>query len=222
MFGLSSALASAMLKVVDALPVSYPEVAAGAAERLPIDPDIDLLSRRQEIDEVPDLIAAKVRRAVDQAPKLRTVDPIGLVTVRDQGYLLATVSGADRTYRLSRILAAEELDEAAERADRVDLDRVWQDRSTQFRGGGDEQVTVLVRVNPARRQLLVGTAVVVIAEELESEDLAAVGVDLPRRQTRRVGHLAAGTHAEVLTPEWLRSSVRDRAAELAGRYQERC
>jgi hypothetical protein len=33
--------------------------------------------------------------------------PIGWVTVRDQGYLLATTSGADRTYRLSRVLAAE-------------------------------------------------------------------------------------------------------------------
>ncbi len=61
--------------------------------------------------------------AVDQPPKWRTVDPIGLVTVRDQTYLLATRSGADRTYRLSRVLAAEELDEPAQRPDRVDLDR---------------------------------------------------------------------------------------------------
>ena len=71
--------------------------------------------------------------AKDQAPKWRTVDPIGLVTVRDQGYLLATRSGADRTYRLSRVLAAEELAEPAQRPDRVDLDRAWQERSTRVR-----------------------------------------------------------------------------------------
>jgi predicted DNA-binding transcriptional regulator YafY len=71
--------------------------------------------------------------AVDQTPKWRTVDPIGLVTVRDRGYLLATRSGADRTYRLSRVLAAKELAEPAQRQDRVDLARAWQERSTQFR-----------------------------------------------------------------------------------------
>ncbi|MFG3423707.1 WYL domain-containing protein [Micromonospora sp. NPDC048063] len=49
--------------------------------------------------------------AVDQTPRWRTVDPIGLVTVRDQGYLLATRSDADRTYRLSRISAARQLAE---------------------------------------------------------------------------------------------------------------
>jgi hypothetical protein len=36
--------------------------------------------------------------AVGRPPKWRTVDPIGLVTVRDQGYLPATRSGEDRTY----------------------------------------------------------------------------------------------------------------------------
>jgi predicted DNA-binding transcriptional regulator YafY len=129
-FGLGSALASAMLKVVDALPESYRDTAAGAAQRLLIDPEADLLSRRLVAEEVPDAIVAEVRRAVfaghklriryaaaDQAPKWRTVDPIGLVTVRDQGYLLATRSGADRTYRLSRVLAAEELAEPAQRPD---------------------------------------------------------------------------------------------------------
>ncbi len=125
-FGLGSALASAMLKVVDALPESYRDTAAGAAQRLLIEPETDLLSRRLVTEEVPDTIVAEVRRAVvaghklrihyaavDQTPKWRTVDPIGLVTVRDQGYLLATRSGADRTYRLSRVLAAEELAEPA-------------------------------------------------------------------------------------------------------------
>src|SRR5688500_8376639 len=162
-FGLGSALASAMRKVVDALPEGYPATAAGAAERLLIDPGTDLLSRRVVAEEVPDAVVAEVRRAVfaghklriryaavDQEAKWRTVDPIGLVTVREQGYLLATRSGEDRTYRLSRIEAAEELAEPAQRPDRVDLDRAWQERGTRFRAGGD-QVTVLVLLNPARR-----------------------------------------------------------------------
>ncbi len=135
-FGLGSALASAMLKVVDALPESHRTTAAGVAERLLIDPEIDLLSRRSVTEEAPDAVVAEIRRAVfaghqvriryqavSQAPKWRTVHPIGLVTVRELGYLLATREGEDRTYRLSRVLAAEELDEPAQRPDRVDLGR---------------------------------------------------------------------------------------------------
>ncbi|MGW0594619.1 helix-turn-helix transcriptional regulator [Streptosporangium sp. NPDC002607] len=229
-FGLGSALASAMLKVVDALPESYRDTAAGAAERLLIDPEADLLSRRLVAEEVPDAIAAEVLRAVfaghklrihyaavDQTPKWRTVDPIGLVTVRDRGYLLATRSGADRTYRLSRVLAAKELAEPAQRPDRVDLDRAWQERSTQFRTGGD-QVTVLVRVDPTRREDLVGTVLAVRAEEADSDGWLRLEVTFqdPRHAEWALWQLT--TNAEALAPQWLRNSLRNRAAAIATRY----
>ncbi|HEU4328974.1 MAG TPA: WYL domain-containing protein [Roseiflexaceae bacterium] len=229
-FGLGSALASAMLKVVDALPESYRDTAAGAAERLLIDPETDLLSRRLVAEEVPDSIMAEVRRAVfaghklrihyaavDQAPTWRTVDPIGLVTVRDRGYLLATKSGADRTYRLSRILAAEELAEPAQRPDRVDLDRAWQERSAQFRTGGD-LVTVLVRVDPARRDELVGTALAVHAEEADSDGWLRLEVTFQDARHAEWALWQLATDAEALTPQWLRNSLRSRAAALAVRY----
>ncbi|MEU4223089.1 WYL domain-containing protein [Nonomuraea sp. NPDC026600] len=229
-FGLGSALASAMLKVVDALPESYRDTAAGAAERLLIDPETDLLSRRLAAEEVPDAIAAEVLRAVfaghklrihyaamDQTPKWRTVDPIGLVTIRDRGYLLAMRSGADRTYRLSRVLAAQELAEPAQRPDRVDLDRAWQERSTRFRAGGD-QVAVLVRVNPVRREDLVGTALAVLAEEADSDGWLRLEVTFqdPRHAEWALWQLS--TNAEALAPQWLRDSLRNRAAAIATRY----
>jgi predicted DNA-binding transcriptional regulator YafY len=230
-FGLGSALASAMLKVVDALPESYRDTAAGAAERLLIDPETDLLSRRLVAEEVPDAVAAEVLRAVfaghkleihyaavDQTPKWRTVDPIGLVTIRDRGYLLATRSGADRTYRLSRILAAKELAEPAQRPDRVDLDRAWQERSTQFRTGGD-QVTVLVRLNPARREDLVGTALAVRTEEADSDGWLRLEVTFqdPRHAEWALWQLS--TNAEALSPQWLRNSLHNRATAIATRYE---
>ncbi|MFK0200253.1 helix-turn-helix transcriptional regulator [Streptomyces lavendulae] len=229
-FGLGPALASAMRKVVDALPESHRATAAGATRRLLIDPETDLLSRRLVAEEVPDTIAAEIRRAVfaghrlrihyaavDRTPKWRTVDPIGLVTVREHGYLLATRSGADRTYRLSRILAARELAEPAQRPERVDLDRAWQERSTRFRTGGD-QVTVLVRVDPARRDDLLGTALAVRAEESDADGRLRLEVTFqdPRHAEWALWHL--GTHAEALAPQWLRDSLRHRAAEIATRY----
>ncbi|GAA0238827.1 YafY family protein [Actinomadura nitritigenes] len=226
-FGLGSALASAMLKVVDALPEGHRDAAAGAVRRLLIEPETDLLSRRLAAEEVPDAVVAEVRRAVfaghrlrihyaavGQAPKWRTVDPIGLVTVRGQGYLLATRSGEDRTYRLSRVLAAEELAEPAQRSDRVDLDRAWQERSTRFRTGGD-QVAVLVRVDPARREELAATALTVRAEEADSDGRLRMEVTFqdPRHAEWALWQLA--TDAETLAPRWLRNSLRDRAAAIA-------
>ena len=229
-FGLGSALASAMLKVVDALPAGFRDTATGVAERLLIDPETDLLSRRSVAEEVPDTVVAEVRRAVlaghklrihyaavDETPKWRTVDPIGLVTVRDQGYLLATRSGADRTYRLSRILAAEELAEPAQRPDRVDLDRAWQERSTRFRTGGD-QVTVLVRVDPARRESLVDTALAVRAEDPDTDGRLRLEVTFqdPRHAEWALWQLS--TSAEALAPQWLRTALRDRATAIATCY----
>ncbi|MFI6541054.1 helix-turn-helix transcriptional regulator [Nonomuraea sp. NPDC050547] len=229
-FGLGSALASAMLKVVDALPDSYRDTAAGAAERLLIDPETDLLSRRLVDEEVPDAIAAEVLRAVfaghklrihyaaaGQTPEWRTVDPIGLVTVRDRGYLLATKSGADRMYRLSRVLAAKELDEPAQRPDRVDLDRAWQERSTRFRTGGD-QVAVQVRLNPARREDLVGTALAVLSEETGADGRLLMEVTFQDRRHAEWALWQLTTSAEALSPPWLRDALRERATAIATRY----
>jgi predicted DNA-binding transcriptional regulator YafY len=231
-FGLGSALASAMLKVVDALPESHRATAGDAARRLLVEPETDLLSRRLVAEEVPDAVVTEIRRAVfaghklriryaavDQAPKWRTVDPIGLVTVRGQGYLLATRSGADRTYRLSRVLAAEELTEPAQRPDRVDLDRAWRERSTRFRAGGD-QLTVLVRVNPARREDLVGTALAVRTEEADADGWLRLEVTFqdPRHAEWALWQLA--TDAEALAPQGLRTSLRNRAAAIVTRYEE--
>lgn len=230
-FGLGSALASAMRKVVDALPESNRITADGAAQRVLIEPEIDLLSRRRGTEEVPDAVAGAVRRAVfgghklrihyaavDQEPKWRTVDPIGLVTVRGQGYLLATREGADRTYRLSRVRAAEVLPELAERPDRVDLDRAWQERSSRFRTGG-EQVAVLMRVRPARREELVDTALAVLAEAADADGWLRMEVTFQDSRHAEWALWQLATNAEALAPQWLRDTLRDRATAVADAYR---
>ncbi|MFI7064571.1 helix-turn-helix transcriptional regulator [Kribbella sp. NPDC050124] len=229
-FGLGSALASAMRKVVDALPESHRTTASDAAQRFLVDPENDLLSRPLAVAELPSATMIEIRRAVaaghklriqyaaaEKAPKWRTVDPIGLVTVRDKGYLLATTSGADRTYRLSRIQAAEELPEPAQRPDRVDLDQIWQERSTRFRAGGD-QITVLLRMNPTRREELANTALAVLTETLDPDGwlrLEATFQDT-RHAVWALWQLALD--AEALTPHSLRTALHNRATALATRY----
>ncbi|MFF2185279.1 helix-turn-helix transcriptional regulator [Streptomyces sp. NPDC058155] len=229
-FGLGSALASAMRKVVDALPESHRASASDAAQRFLVDPETDLLSRRLVTDEVPDTTMIEVRRAVlaghklrihyaatGQTPQWRTVDPIGLVTVRDRAYLLATRSGADRTYRLSRVLAAEELPEAAERPNRVDLDRIWRERSARFLSGGDH-IAVLVRVKPARREDLLDSALAVRAEEPAADGWPRLEVTFQDFRHAEWALWQLGTDAEALAPRSLRTSLRERAAEIAARY----
>ncbi|MGW6908908.1 helix-turn-helix transcriptional regulator [Streptomyces sp. NPDC054940] len=229
-FGLGSALASAMRKVVDALPESHRASASDAAQRFLVDPDTDLLSRRLVMDEVPDTTMIEVRRAVLAGHKLRihyaatgrtaqwrTVDPIGLVTVRDRGYLLATRSGADRTYRLSRVLAAEELPEPAQRPNRVDLDRIWRERSAQFLSGGDH-LTVLVRVNPTRREDLLDTALAVRAEEPDADGWLRLEVTFQDSRHAEWALWQLNLDAEALAPQPLRTCLRDRAAAMAARY----
>ncbi|TCP51964.1 putative DNA-binding transcriptional regulator YafY [Tamaricihabitans halophyticus] len=230
-FGLGSALASAIRKVVDALPESHRGVASDAARRLLVEPETDLLARRRVVEEVPDAALAEIRRAVlagnklrihyaatKQAPRWRTVDPIGLVTVRERGYLLATRSGADRTYRLSRVLAAEALAEPAQRSPRVDLDRAWRERCARFLS--DDHLTVVLRVTPERREDLLSTAVAVRAVEAETGDWLRLDVTFQDLWHAEWALWRLGTEVEVLAPSSLRTALRERAAALVARYQD--
>ncbi|MFB4320346.1 helix-turn-helix transcriptional regulator [Actinomadura sp. 21ATH] len=230
-YGLGAALASAMRKVVEALPEGHRAIAGDAARRLLVDPETDLLPRRRGTEDVPDATMTEVRRAVltgnrlrihyaaaGQAPQWRTVDPIGLVTVRDRGYLLATRSGADRTYRLSRVLAAEELPEPAQRPDGIDLDRIWRERCAQFLSG--DQITVQVRVHPARREDLLSTALAVRAEEPDADGWLRLEVAFQDSWHAEWALWQLGMGAEALAPRSLRASLRDRAAAIAARYED--
>ncbi|MFE5523295.1 helix-turn-helix transcriptional regulator [Streptomyces virginiae] len=230
-FGLGSALASALRKVVDALPESHRATASDAARRFLVEPETDLLSRRAVTDDIPGTTMIEVRRAVlaghklrihyaatGRPPRWRTVDPIGLVTVRDRVYLLATRSGADRTYRLSRVLAAEELPDPAERPGRVDLDRIWQERCARFLS--DDHITVLVRVDPARREDLLDTALAVRAEEPAPDGRLRLELTFQDSRHAEWALWQLGTDAEALAPQSLRTSLRDRAAAFAARYAE--
>lgn len=231
-FGLGSALASAMRKVVDALPEGHRAIAGDAAQRILIDPETDLLSRRSGGDDVPDAVVTEVRRAVvtgrrlrihyapaDREPAWRTVDPVGLVTVRHKGYLLATTAGADRTYRLSRVLAAQALPEPAERPGEVDLDALWRERSTRFRTGGD-QPAVRLRLDPARREELVGTALAVLDERGGADGWLELEVTFQDARHAEWALWQLGAGAEALDPAALRTALHDRAALLAARYQQ--
>lgn len=231
-FGLSSALSSAMRKIVDALPESHQLTAADAAQRILVDPEADLLSRRRIAERIPEPIMGAVRRAVldghrvrihyaaeGRDPVWRTVDPIGLVTVRDQGYLLAIVDGSDRTYRLSRIRAAEELDEPAQRTSDVDLEELWRSRSARFREG-EFPLAVVVRLEPLRREELATTAVTILDETVDPDGWLRIEATFQDLRHAVWALWQLSTSAEAITPPALRAALRERASAVAAHYAE--
>ena len=239
-FGLGSALATAMLKVFDALPDDLRDTAAAAADRLLIDPDVDALSRPIAPQEIAPSILSPIRQAVLRGRKLRilyaapdkpaewrTVDPIGLVAVRERVYLLARRSGEHRSYRLSRMTSAEELDEAADRPDSVDLEQEWRERGRALQASSD-RVTVKLRVSPQERSTVataaVSTAAVTTAAVTTREqNTGADGWSEVEAVFRDAQHAEwtlwkLGTDAEALEPSWLRDRLRERAGSMAAQY----
>lgn len=231
-FGLSAPLASAMRKVVDALPEGHQVRLGDAAKRFLVEPETDLLSRRAPTEDLADGVMSEVRAAVltgrrlrfnyaapGKAPSRRTVDPIGLVTVRGRTYLLATRSGDDRTYRLSRMLSAEALPEPAQRPAQVDLDRIWAERTAQFLS--EKHIPVVVRIKTSRREELLENASAVRAEEPELDDWIRLDVTFEDLRHAVWAVWRLDTDAEVLAPESVRDAMYVRAEALTARYRSR-
>lgn len=231
--GLGSAAASALRKVMDALPDGHHDTARTAARRLLIEPEADLLSRRTAAEQIPATVMDPVRRAVLDGRKLRilyapvdgdkhwrTIDPVGLVTVRSRAYLLATRDGEDRTYRLSRVTEAVILSDPARRADNVRLDRLWHERSTRFRNG-DARVTVSLCTHPARREELADTALTVTDEDLDGDGRVRMELTFQDARHAEWAMWQLGTDAEVLAPQSLRDGLYRRALEITEHYRPR-
>ena len=229
-FGLGSALSSAMRKVVDAIPAIHQLAATDAAQRILIEPEADLLSRHRVTESIPESIMIEVRRSVLNGRKLRIhyaaegrdptwreVDPIGLVTVREKSYLLAMIDGNDRTYRLSRILDAEELAVPAQRPTAVNLAELWAARSARFRAG-EAQLVVLTRLDPARREELAGTALAVDRETVDPDGWLRMKLTFQDLRHAEWALWQLGTSAEVLSPIVLRDALHQEAVDVATRY----
>lgn len=130
--------------------------------------------------------------------------------------MLATRAGADRTYRLTRVLAAQELPEPAQRPDRVDLDQVWRERCARFLSS--DHIAVSIRVDPQRREELLSTAVAVRAAESDADGRLRLEVTFQDLRHAEWALWQLGTDAEALAPASLRTALRERAAAMAARY----
>jgi predicted DNA-binding transcriptional regulator YafY len=223
--GLARALASAMRKVVAALPERQRGTATEAAGRILVRTDGMFsapVDEPSQLDVVRQAVLAgrrlRIRYAAgDAEPQWRTVDPIGLVGARGHWYLLATRDGADRTYRVSRMREVEELAEPAVRPAGFDLERMWEERRARFSAGFPD-FTAAVRVREQARARLVARARHVHAERPDGPGWLRVEVDFGGLDHALAMVWALGPDAEVLGPEPLRAALVERAAATAARY----
>ncbi|GAA1386992.1 WYL domain-containing protein [Pseudonocardia kongjuensis] len=226
--GLGSEFSSAVRKLVAALPEAARAEATGAAGRVLVRHG-GLLRDPPETDPLPALTA--VQRAVFGGTRLwmryraadpggagtaeaaeRVVDPVGLVQASGRWYLLALRDGADRTYRVSRIEAAEALADPAHRPDGVDLEELWLRRRADFQDR-HPGVEVHLRLAAQRRDLL--RPITVRDEHRRGEllEVTAVFGDL-RHAAAVLWPLLPDV--EVLGPAELRAGLRTRAEAAAG------
>jgi predicted DNA-binding transcriptional regulator YafY len=138
-------------------------------------------------------------------------------------YVVASVDGQIRTYRVSRVLGVEPTEERFERPEGFDLAAYWAESTAAYEREAP-RVEVVVRVRPDRVDRLysaVGNAVMSAAERLDEPDddgwlRFRLRLDWPDEAP---GHLlAAGRWVEVLSPPDIRARVASTARAIAERY----
>ena len=115
-----------------------------AAEQVP------LLPQLREAAQSRRRVRLTYRSAGAARPVVRTVDPWGLVDQSGVWYLVALHRGRERTYRVSRMVAATVLDEAARLPLEEDLATVWARLRASFETD---------RARPVRVEFLVDDAI---------------------------------------------------------------
>ncbi len=79
---------------------------------------------------------------------------------------------------------------------------------------------MLVRVEPARREEQAGTALAVLAEEADADGWLRLEVTFQDSRHAEWALWQLSTSAEALAPQWLRTSLRRRAAAITTCYRE--
>jgi predicted DNA-binding transcriptional regulator YafY len=229
--GLETDLHGALRKLLAALPApTRPEVEE-AQQRVVVDPrgwrrpseELPWLGVIQEAVWAGRRLRLSYRRAGAEAAAVRVVDTYGLVAKAGTWYLIAADGGEPRLYRLSRVEAAEVLDQPAHRPRGLDLDQLWQQlrRRVEKRGPG---VAVELSVRRERSDMLLRMAASQLTEPPDPPAVAADGRVLHHLRFVAEGAaqgllLGFGTDVEVHSPPTLRASMAEAATAIAGLYQ---
>ncbi|MEV6322199.1 WYL domain-containing protein [Nocardia sp. NPDC051787] len=228
--GLGTVLATAQLKVLAALPPELRGRATRIAERV----HVDAPGWFHRPDETPTLATVadalwhdrtlRVRYGRKDKVVERRLDPLGLVLKAGTWYLVARDGSALRSYRVSRILAAERTGETFVRPAEFDLRAHWADAADDF-ARSMLRVRARCRIAAGHLRLLrLMNDPAAVAEALASagppdaEGWVEVVVPSESYEVLATGILPLGEFVEVLEPPQLRAHLAATAAAMHARY----
>ena len=230
--GLGTVLTAAQLKVLAALPPELRSRASRIRERF----HMVVPGWFQRTQDVPCL--ASIAGAVwegrrvriwyrrDDEERERLVDPLGIVLKAGTWYLVARRDGLFRTYRVSRIVAAEVSEDRFERPPSFDLATYWDASAAEFEESF-ERVSVSLRLHPDAVGLLgyiVGGSRVeaaIAVAPVDDDGWLRITIRLESLEWAHDDLLRLGARAEILAPEELRSRIAASAAQMVSNYQAR-
>ena len=227
--GLGTVVAAARLKVLAALPPELRSRAARLGQRFHLDAP-GWFSRAEANPCLVDVATAvwedrRLRIRYDRGDRIveRRLDPLGLVLKGGVWYAVARTDDDIRTYRVSRILEAEVLDERFARDPAFELAGHWAESTAAYERAAD-RLSFTLRVDPKALYVLedrLGIATVEAAERISVDDPEGwlhlrLSLEWPKEVPSRL--LGLGAIAEVVEPPELRAEVTSEARRLAARY----
>ena len=220
---------AALRKLVRALPETFRSDAAAAADAIVLDPGEwgrPAADRPAQLAVLEQAIVARRRVRIEYAawnrdPVERLVDPWGLVRKRERWYLLGAIDGAERTYRVDRMLDAVMTDEPSSRPADLDLAEVWErvtDEVDRQRSSARATVITDAGIVPLLQTQFGQRAVV--EEELDGLR-TRLRVTAPTEQLIARGLAGWAEYLEVVEPESLRAELRRLGEALVTRNGKR-
>jgi predicted DNA-binding transcriptional regulator YafY len=214
---LEKAANGALLKLLASVPASFRKGAERARQRIHV--DVTGWSRREEaVPFLPVLQEAiwlerKLNITYERGEGCdavqRLLSPFGLVAKGSVWYLVGSVEGAVRTYRVSRISQAEVLSEPATIPEGFNLANYWEQSSSSFKSSVPNYLAtfwvspvVLPRLRFAGR-----FARVTETEELDSRGWRKVLVGFDVDEMACEYAVSFGPNLEVIEPQMLREQV---------------
>jgi predicted DNA-binding transcriptional regulator YafY len=226
---LEKAAEGALLKLLAALPSMYRRGAEYAWQRI----HLDVTGWNRAEEAVPLLHALqeavwrerKVRMTYEKGDEcgadVRLVNPLGLVAKGSVWYFVAAVEGGDvRSYRVSRISAAELLDAPSFRPADFDLASFWEESAAKFRAHlPGYRARVRVRREAVKRMPFAGRfARIEQTGSPDADGWVEVSLRFDVEEMACEYALGFGTLLEVLEPESLRERVAASARAVVALY----
>ncbi|CAN5635331.1 YafY family protein [soil metagenome] len=228
--GLGTVVAAAQLKVMAALPPELRSRASRIVERFHLDA-AGWFHADEPVPHLATLSAAVwdgrlARIDYRRDPTVsRTIGPLGLVLKGGVWYLVALVDADVRTYRVSRVVAADGLDETFKRPPDFDLAASWAASSDAYERSSPS-VQVLARVRESRLGRLHGvigdramSTAVRLNDQPDPDGWVRYRLELPWPDEVPGLLMGVGSGLEVLEPPEIRQRIAAAAARIVKRYR---